>query len=441
MKKVLILAYDFPPYVSVGGLRPYAWYRYFKDFEIYPTVVTRQWSNKHGNHLDYIAASDMHETQIEESEFGTIVRAPFKPNLSNRLFHKYGESNFKIIRKLITAFYELGQFLFLIGPKTSIYYAAKEYLKTNEVDVIIASGGPFILFKYAAKLGKKYNIMWFADYRDPWSQDKNKKESLILQKWDAFFEKRYTKRAYSIITVSSFLKSLISKILLDKTIYIIPNGYDPEAIESANGIEQDRLKMSIAFVGTIYKYHPMNSFLRVCNDFVNNNNVDFQLNFYGLNDENEVWKIVKPSYPNLIPYIKIYSKLSNAKLVQKLATDNAFLLFNHYSYMGTKIYDYLALKRKIILCYTDDAEANEIKKQFFKIEKCDTESNNLQAELIMDTNSGIVVKDAEHLSIVLHNLYAEFKSKGYIECNSTNTEQFSRRIQVEKLAEIIKNMS
>jgi hypothetical protein len=25
MKKLLILAYDFPPYVSVGGMRPYNW--------------------------------------------------------------------------------------------------------------------------------------------------------------------------------------------------------------------------------------------------------------------------------------------------------------------------------------------------------------------------------------------------------------------------------
>jgi hypothetical protein len=58
MKKILILAYDFPPYVSVGGLRPYNWYRYLKEFGIEPIVVTRQWSNTHGNHLDYIAPSE-----------------------------------------------------------------------------------------------------------------------------------------------------------------------------------------------------------------------------------------------------------------------------------------------------------------------------------------------------------------------------------------------
>jgi hypothetical protein len=43
MKKVLILAYDFPPYVSVGGLRPHAWYNYLKEFGVEPIVVTRQW--------------------------------------------------------------------------------------------------------------------------------------------------------------------------------------------------------------------------------------------------------------------------------------------------------------------------------------------------------------------------------------------------------------
>ena len=42
MKKVLILAYDFPPYVSVGGLRPYSWYKYFHEFGLYSVFVPEQ---------------------------------------------------------------------------------------------------------------------------------------------------------------------------------------------------------------------------------------------------------------------------------------------------------------------------------------------------------------------------------------------------------------
>lgn len=65
MKKVLILAYDFPPYVSVGGLRPYSWYKYLHQSDVYPIVITRQWNNQYGNGMDYVAPSESSETLVE----------------------------------------------------------------------------------------------------------------------------------------------------------------------------------------------------------------------------------------------------------------------------------------------------------------------------------------------------------------------------------------
>jgi glycosyltransferase involved in cell wall biosynthesis len=97
MKKVLILAYDFPPYVSVGGLRPYSWYKYFHEFGLYPIVVTRQWGNKYGNHLDYIAPKPI----LFKIMFMDIVRsnqiiwelkkliATQKLDLNNSIFYSY----------------------------------------------------------------------------------------------------------------------------------------------------------------------------------------------------------------------------------------------------------------------------------------------------------------------------------------------------------------
>ena len=37
--KVLILAYDFPPYVSVGGIRPYNWMKFMPEFDVEPMVM------------------------------------------------------------------------------------------------------------------------------------------------------------------------------------------------------------------------------------------------------------------------------------------------------------------------------------------------------------------------------------------------------------------
>ena len=89
-----------------------------------------------------------------------------------------------MLRKAINLYYELFQFLLPIGSKSSLYDAANQYLLNNKVDAIIATGDPFILFKYASKLGTKQNTPWVADYRDVWTQDSFIQKRFILKKWN-----------------------------------------------------------------------------------------------------------------------------------------------------------------------------------------------------------------------------------------------------------------
>lgn len=444
MKRVLILAYDYPPYVSVGGLRPHSWFKYMHEFGVFPVVVTRQWSNSYGNYLDYIAPSSSAKTITEESDQGIIIRTPYLPNISNRLLLKYGNTKFGFVRKGISAFFEYGQFPFLMGPKVNLYYEAEKYLKKNKVDIIITTGEPFVLFKYASKLSKDYNIPWIADYRDPWTQDKSRQAKGMSKKMDAFFEKSILSNVSAVTTVSKSFQEEIETLVPNKPFYILPNGYDPEAIKEVEEIKQSDEKLTIGFVGTIYKWHPLESFLRVADDFVNSfpKTPEFEINFYGINDEDSVEELIETKYPSLKSVVKIYPKIPNRTLLEKLATNNLLLLFNYYSYMGTKIYDYLGLKRQILLCYDDDDEANELKRKFYNIEKeQDSEDRHLQKEVIKQTNSGVVVKDAEHLRSVLKNYYSEFESNRFISCNSIDTEQYSRKIQVRRLTEIIREIT
>ena len=388
MKKLLILAYDFPPYVSVGGLRPYAWYKYFHEFDIYPIVVTRQWENKYGNHLDYIAPSETKETIIEESDIGTIIRTPYKANLANKLMLKYGENKYKFIRKIISALYELFQWIFFVGPKSGLYFGAKKYLKENKVDCIIATGEPFVLFYFAKKLSQKFNIPWIADYRDPWTQSKKRCPNLLLKKTYAYFERKYLKNTSFITTVSNFLAKHISSNLKSSLFYIIPNGFDNEILKITKEVEQNRTVLNIGFVGTIYKWHPFESFLKNIEKFVKERNVEINLNFYGINNEAEIKNIIETKCPIIKSMVNIYSRMPNSDLIADLSKNNALLLFNDYSVMGTKIYDYLAVKRKILLCYTDDEQANLLKERHYNLKEIDGLSNSLQAELIKETNSG-----------------------------------------------------
>ncbi|MEN9998327.1 MAG: hypothetical protein RI922_1317 [Bacteroidota bacterium] len=438
-KKVLILAYDFPPYVSVGGLRPYNWYKNFKEFGVEPIVITRQWGNLYGNSLDYIAEGNSKETTAETGELGIILRTPYRPNLSNRLLLKYGENRFKILRKVITGFYEFSQFFIPIGPKAELYKAAKAYLKTNKVDVIIATGDPFVLFSYASKLGKKNNIPWIADYRDPWSQSFSAKKGFLQRKFDLFFEKRIVKTALEISTVDELFRLKLIQLFPSKSISIIPNGFDSDEMERVKNIKQEQSQLTFSFIGTMYKWHPISALLSDFSYFVNQHPTkQFQLKFYGINNDSEIKELIQLNFQNLKDKIQLIPKLPNGELLESLAKDNVLLLFNYYQFTGTKIYDYLGLQRKIVLCYENSQEANNLKTQFY-FHTVETDITP-QIDLINQTNSGIIVRDSEHLIEVMEELYAEFQEKGQIACNSIGVENYSRKIQVEKLAKLIKNL-
>lgn len=442
MKKVLILAYDFPPYVSVGGLRPYNWHKYMHEFDVYPIVVTRQWNNTYGNYLDYIAPGDSDKTIIEKTSQGTIIRAPYFPNFGNRLMLKYGDSKYKFIRKAVSAFYEFTQFIFLIGPKSTLYFAAEEYIKNNPVDIIIASGDPFILFKYASKLSKNFDTPWIADYRDLWSKKRKIQQNPVLKNWHSYFEKKTVGTSSLIITVSDFLKIQISDLIKNKEFLILPNGYDPEAVEGIREITKNHDALTIAFAGSIYDWHPIRSFLTVVSDFLKNNNKKkLKLNFYGINIVSELKSIISTDFPDLQEHINIFPKMLNNLILNELAKENIMLLFNDYSIMGTKIYDYIGINRTTLLCYVNDNEANRLKEKYYPIKKTEEVNNHLQEDLINETNSGYAIQDAKHLRVVLEQLYDEFIKNGYIQCNAIHTKKYSRKHQVKLLAEVIKKIT
>ncbi len=436
MKKILILAYDFPPYISVGALRPNAWFKYFHEFGFHPIVVTRQWDNKYGDFRDYIAPSNSNKTIIEEHTTGTIIRAPYFPNWSNRLILNKGDKKWKLARKAYSAVVEYGQYVFPLGPKRSIYFSAKEYLKENKVDVILATGDPFVLFHYANELSKEFNVPWMADYRDPWALNSDEKKFWLEKKIQGFLEKKTVSKACCISVVSEFVKFKIEQIVQPKeqSFLIIPNGYDDDAINKVKNIPQSRSELTISLVGSLYNWHPYEHFLETCAKFIEDTNQKIKFKFYGTNRKTELEHITQNKFPILKNHVEIIGKMPNDQLLKELAKDNVMLLFNYYSYMGTKIFDYLGINRKILLCFTEDKEAQKLKSAYYKVNENDNFSRTLQADLIEETNSGICVKDASELYIILEELCQEFSVSNEIKCSTTNSDNHSRKNYVKLLA-------
>ena len=439
--RALILAYDFPPLVSVGGLRPYSWYRYLKQFGVEPTVVTRQWSNQHGSALDYVAPSASKEVVVEASQFGTILRTPYEPNLSNRLL-QHSPTRFGLIRRAITACYEIGQYMLPIGPRRQLFLTARSHLRQHGADVIVATGEPFVLFMYASRLSKEFGIPWVADYRDPWTHDRARLPWRVSRGWNAMLEAKFTASSSAITTVSEFFGDLIATLIKGKPIHVVPNGYDPDAVRRAGGIEQGSEKLTIAFVGTIYDGHPLESVLSAFKQFlVRTRDPRLELRFVGIDRQDEVERVMVSRYAALIPFVTFFRKAPNAETIGTLATANAFLLFNTFAYVGTKIYDYLALRRKILLCFSDGVRKRKHQREFYDPRGAGVMNRRVQEDMIRATQSGVIVRDEEHLVNTLSDLYREFLENKRIACNSVGTEAYSREAQARRMAEIICGVS
>jgi glycosyltransferase involved in cell wall biosynthesis len=439
--RALILAYDFPPLVSVGGLRPYSWYRYLKRFGVEPTVITRQWSDHGANGLDYVAPSGSKEVVVEASQFGRIVRAPYDPTLSNRVLRR-GRMRFRLVRRAVTAWYEVGQYMLPMGPRRRLYLTARSYLRQFGADVIVATGEPFVLFRYAARLAKEFRIPWIADYRDPWTHDRTRLPWRVSRTWNARLETRFTSSASAITTVSEFVGDLVATLIKGKPIHIVPNGYDPDAVGRARGIEQSSEKLTIAFVGTIYDGYPLEGVLSACSEFlVRTHDARFELRFVGIDRENEVERMVRSRYAALIPFVSFFKRAPNAEIMETLASANAFLLFNNFAYVGTKIYDYLGLRRRILLCFSDDTQTRKLRHEWYDRDEAGRMNRRVQEDMVRATQSGVVIRDEGHLMDTLLGLYREFLENGRIACNSVGSEAYSRESHAGKMAEIVRGVS
>lgn len=417
MKKVLILAYDFPPYNSIGGQRPYSWYKYLSEFGIEPIVVTRHWDREIQNSIDYVKPSECQVETIQNTYLGTIIRVLFKPNLRDKMLLKYGFSKYTVLRKILTLIYQFGEFIFpMLDNRKIIYKAANNYLTQNSVDAIIATSEPFILFKYARKLSKIHNIPWCADYRDGWSTNYNR--GLFEKQFYQIIEKSIIKSCRQIITVSDEFKYQLEKLHSKKLVEVVMNGYFPELFENLQVKNSE--KFTLGFAGTLYNYQPIELFAKSFN-FSPSITDYISIKFIGLNFYPEQKNRIENAFIDYKGSIETTDRLSHIDTLNELNACQLLLLpaSSEQAQLYAKTFDYLALNKKILLFKND---------------------NGALEKIILKTNSGIICNNSEEIADAIKVAFLEWQQKGKVKCNSININQYSRKEQAKKLATLLNHL-
>ena len=425
--KVLILAYDFPPLISVGGQRPYSWYKYLPASGISVTVITRQWPAQISSKTDYVKKMDASD-EAEKSEGGSsIVRAGFNPNLRDKLLIRFGLEHFALIRKLLSFFYSFFEHLFfLFDSKASIFYRAEKEIQKNRPDVIIATGEPFILFKYAHHLSKQHNIPWIADYRDTWTGNQGNYTSGPLKNLLSWFyrnrEQKYTASALLITTAAPAYAASLKKTHPGKEIEVIYNGYDDVHFENLDAIQPPAHKFIIAYAGTIYPHQNLEMFLDGLHRFINRYNLkkgDVEAHFHGIDLIAESRQRLFNYNKDLEGYLIEDGRIPYPQLMQKLRASHVLLLLSKSGadWLNVKIFDYLAVKRKVFLVEND---------------------HGILESLLKETNGGVSLSSTDEVVAFLKNEYDNFKAGSIKDVPvNQNLLKYSRKKQADALAALL----
>ena len=79
MKKILVIAYYYPPCRGVASFRPQSWTSDFPKHGFSPTVITRHWNGNENVWTDYLKDLIIDE-KITVGENSTTINLPFKRN-------------------------------------------------------------------------------------------------------------------------------------------------------------------------------------------------------------------------------------------------------------------------------------------------------------------------------------------------------------------------
>ena len=223
-RKVLIIAYYFPPMGLSGVQRTVKFAKYLPQFGWQPTVLTV-------NPTGYYALDESLLKEVEEAGV-EIVRTNSLD--VNRLLRKKGVVKMpsERIRKMLQFF---GDTFFIpdtkIGWKRRALRKAQDILQREKFDLLFATAPPQTDFLIGTALKKKTQIPLVVDYRDSWLQYPYKFFPTPLHRYLHYrLEKRVLKAADHVLVTHRRVKENLIKrhaSLRYHDVTILSQGYDP----------------------------------------------------------------------------------------------------------------------------------------------------------------------------------------------------------------------
>lgn len=419
-----MVSFYFYPCTLTPAQRLTYWAQNFNRLGFYPIIVTRAWTKDIKTHLDTkIPLGDT----IEVQKFPNyeVHYLPFRPGILDWSYRRFGEGLlrplFLVIKLLDVVF---AGFTLAFSSFSNFLPYLKNLVKKENPEKLLISGEPFYLFRLGYSLHREMGVSWIADYRDDWSTNELQmaKGGSGVRKWvakvESNYERKWLESADSIISVSEPYTKRICDFLKKPGI-TIQNGFEETLLNLPQVALNDQF--TVMYSGVLYPSQDIRLILEVL-DHCFQKKRPFRLVFLGAGFDIKEKRRIESLVPNhLKSFVEVTDRFPRPEAIEMLQKAHVLLGIAYGDMKGipsSKLYEYLAIGKPILLCPTDE---------------------DLMESILKETGLGFFIRDASQGAKTLLELQDLYLQNGEVvelkNRSLAKVSQYSRFHQLEKLAQ------
>ncbi len=364
-KKVLVIAYIFPPLGGSGVQRTLKFVKYLREFGFEPVVITVENSQ-------YLLKDETLNNEIPEEIEIIRIEEKITMNIDNNFINKLIQlfsvvvNDSKLINKYINTLSrdKENAIKYLLIPDYKILWATEVLDKINEkvdfseIDIIYTTSGPYSNHIIGYYLKLLHNISWLADFRDEWTNNPYvnfDKESIFYQ-MNFAMENNIVHYADKINSVTPVSKLNYEKLfgLNSSKVLEIPNGYDEEDFSLYKCKNVKNEKFTIMHNGLLYMIRTPLTFMKAIQNALEKNKIkrDKIKIIFGFTENLSDWLKIRDDL-GLNDIVEFLDYMPHKESLMLAGQSDALLLIvgsgekNKSVYPG-KLFEYLRLCKPIL---------------------------------------------------------------------------------------------